>query len=119
MGKIRHWKEHFKPDAEFQWSRRGKFNGKPIEPGTKVPDGIPVNKLRRLWESKWIQLYKAEEETPEPEKKTTLTVDFSKPKVGDLGGGWWEITPVGGEPQKVQGREALDTLLESLKSTEE
>lgn len=82
--RLRHWKQRYNKNAKFIWSRDVVYSGQEFEAGDVIPDGLvtPI-KLRRLWESRWIQLAdfdapdvftgnvakdeKVEEESPEDE----------------------------------------------------
>lgn len=137
IGKLRHWKQRFKPNAAFVWRRRCLFQGKMTEIGMPIPDVLVKlpTKLRRFWESRVIEL--AEFDAPnvatgvveKPEKVVYqegqhIPVDGLGPNVTihKAKGSWFAIT-VGDKVHKVNGQknldEAIDTLREHAKAAEE
>ena len=61
--KLRHWKQQFDKDAKFIWRRSTFWKGKKVKIGDEIPEDLHSNKakLRRFWESGWIELAKFEE----------------------------------------------------------
>ena len=81
--RLRHWKQKYDKNAKFIWSRDVVYSGQDFVAGDIIPDGlVSPTKLRRLWESKWIQL-----------------ADFDAPDV---------LTGTVGEYQKVEETEPED-----------
>ena len=62
---LRHWKQQFDPSAVFIWRRATVWEGESFEPGDLIPEKICQqmgrNKLRRFWESSWIELAEFDE----------------------------------------------------------
>lgn len=56
--RIRHWKEQFSLNASYVWSKSTLCNGKLTVVGAIIPKKLSDNKikLRRLWDSRFIQL---------------------------------------------------------------
>lgn len=56
--RLRHWKQHYRPDAEFIWSKCILWGGVLTEPGKRIPEDLAKNrnKVRRLWDSRFIEL---------------------------------------------------------------
>lgn len=54
--RIRHWKEVFAADGRYVWSKAVVVNGQRVQPGSPVDKtGLPQGRLRRMWESGWVQ----------------------------------------------------------------
>ena len=66
--KIRHWKQRFDPNAALICRRLMVWDGVSYEPGDVIPEGLAANKakLRRFWESQWIELAPPPEEPADP-----------------------------------------------------
>lgn len=64
IGKLRHWKQRFEPDAAFIWRRDMQYGSEAFKAGDLIPQALFENKykLRLFWESKTIEL--ARFETP-------------------------------------------------------
>lgn len=58
--RLRHWKQKFRPGAEFVWAKCLLFGGALTVPGRKIPKKLSANrnKVRRFWDSGAIQLAK-------------------------------------------------------------
>ena len=122
--KLRHWKQRYNPNASFIWRRKVTWNGKPCIPGGSIPDGLAADKskLRRLWESQWIEL--AEFEAPNVQTgqvETNGGTGTALPAgvvVEGIGGPWHIVRLPDGTETKVRGKEALRDLLSRLKTSD-
>ena len=56
--RMRHWKQRFDKGADFTWRRNTVYAGEQYYAGDRIPQDLKdkPTKLRRFWESKWIQL---------------------------------------------------------------
>ena len=112
--KLRHWKQRYDPNAAFVFRRRVVWNGATHEPGDPIPEELAANrtKLRRFWESGWIEL--AEFEAPDV---ATGQVSLELPDGITMTqrGPWFTITLADGSVHKAQGAEARDELLAQLR----
>ena len=61
--KVRHWKQQYDKNAAFIFRRQLAYDDKTYEPGDEIPVALFENKtkLRRFWESKFIELWHFEE----------------------------------------------------------
>ena len=111
------------------------WGGKTYRPGDRIPEELAANKakLRRFWESGWIELAEfterdvasgqpvAESESPDARPDTTeidAALEGGVPagvNVERCGGGWCSVTYPNGRVVRVQGKSGLDELLGSLK----
>ena len=111
--KFRHWKQRYDPNASFICRRRLQWGGLKYEPGDPTPDGLAANKgkLRRFWESGWIEL--AEFEAP---NVATGQVERDLPPGATLEqrGSWYVVTLADGTERKAQGLGAYDELLAEI-----
>ena len=120
--KLRHWKQRFAADAVFVCRRRMEWGGETYEPGDRIPEELAVHKakLRRFWESGWIEL--AEFDAP------NVATGQVEPAVGDESesspaapndvrverhGAWYVVTTAEGE-HRVRGKADLEALLADL-----
>ena len=100
--KLRHWKQQYDKNACFVWRRDVHWDADTdFKKGEPVPDGLinPV-KLRRFWESQWIELLEFEEVNvvtgrpePVPEPEQPNTAPDPEPVV---------IEPVNTDPVEVE-----------------
>lgn len=146
---LRHWKQRFDPKARFVWRKDTDWGEQHFGAGTVIPDEIIEEmgraKLRRFWESHFIELAEFDEpdvmtgivppstevEVPiEPSATVEIPVegadgasstDRELPDgvtVENSGGGWYTVTIDGGEPERVRGHDALEALLDGLETAE-
>lgn len=116
--KLRHWKQRFNENAAFIWRRSCTFGEVKVKAGDLVDVKLVGRvKIRRLWESHWIELAEFEEVnvmTGRPPEKPIEThgledvVDVQK-----HGGSWYTIT-YGDRVVKVRGKAKLDEALQEL-----
>ena len=120
--KLRHWKQRFDPNAAFVCRRLMQWGGETYEPGDRIPEELAANKakLRRFWESGWIEL--AEFDAP------NVATGQVEPAVGDESelspapndarverhGAWYVVTTAEGEQHRVRGKADLEALLGDL-----
>ena len=111
--KLRHWKQRYSPNAAFICRRRMTWSGRVYEPGDPIPQELSNNKgkLRRFWESRWIEL--AEFSGDSPDDITTGSFQPSLPAgaVLEQRGSWFIVTLPDGTLHKAQGRGAYHELL--------
>lgn len=75
--RLRHWKQQFDKNAHFIWRKNVTYGTTIFVAGQRVPDGlIPTAKLRRFWESRFIELA----EFKEPKNVLTGQVEPDAPK---------------------------------------
>lgn len=116
MSKVRHWKQHWDPDAAFVFAKRRKLGVAGIEyvnPGDDVTPEIRAElgpkadyRLRQWWEAKFIELkdweapevMRAERRGQSPEELSTV-----RPKPEPTGKGWYVVRSPEGEFVKVRG----------------
>ena len=105
--KLRHWRQRFNPNVDFIWRRRTPFGNQLYEPGDPIPKLLQENKakLRRFWESQWIELAEFEDKdvSTGQAKQPSLPPGVS---VAKAGGHWYVVTTPKGE-KKVNGYRAL------------
>jgi len=60
---LRHWKQRFDPNAAFVWRKNVIWAGEQMEAGMEIPEELAANrtKLKRFWESGYIELAEFEE----------------------------------------------------------
>ena len=112
--KLRHWKQRFNPNVDFIWRRRVVFGNETYEPGEPIPKLLQENKakLRRFWESHWIELAEFE-----PRDVSTGQVGHDLPPgvtVAKGKGNWYIVTTSEGET-KVNGEKRLAAMLDELR----
>ena len=120
--KLRHWKQRFDPSAAFVCRRLMQWGGKTYEPGDRIPEELAANKakLRRFWESGWIEL--------DGFDAPNVVTGQVEPAVGDESelppaapndvrverhGAWYVVTTAEGE-RRVRGKAGLEALLADL-----
>ena len=54
--RLRHWRQHYRETARFVWRRSLLWGGKNTVIGDPVPADIRKDKLKRLWDSGYIEL---------------------------------------------------------------
>ena len=67
VGKFRHWKQRFNPDAGFVWRKAVEWKaGEKVGPGSLIPEELLKNrgKLRTFWEAGYIELAKFDPDQP-------------------------------------------------------
>lgn len=120
--KLRHWKQRFNRNAEFVFRRKVTWGNRVYEPGDPIPKELQASptKLRRFWESRTVEL--AEFEDPDVatgQKPAMATLDeMDLPEgvsVVSSKGSWFIVTTPLGDEMKVNGRKALNSLLEELR----
>lgn len=118
--RLRHWKQRFNRDAKFVWRVRTVYAGREYWPGDTIPKDLEdrPTKLRRFWESRRIEL--AEFEAPDvatgqAERVRSLGLDLPEGVTVVRGkGSWFVVTAPDGHERRVNGRKALDKLLDEL-----
>lgn len=103
--KLRHWKQQFDQDARFLWRRDVHWDeDTDFKRGDLVPDGlINRTKLRRFWESGWIELL----DFSEP---TNVLTGSTEPVI--------EPGPVSSNETTLSGRETSPDAEESSESSD-
>ena len=98
MRKTRHWRETFNPAMDFVFRKR--LSG--FVPGDSIPEGMPINKRRWLWKSRYIceRRFCEDENVPKPEIQ-----------VERKDRGWITVTMPSGERKSLRGEAALEEFL--------
>jgi hypothetical protein len=144
--KLRHWKQRFDKNARFVWRRDVLWGAHQCRTGEPIPEWILKEmgrtKLRRLWESRRIELAEFEDAdawpqgpppdaAPPPESPSAAAADASLPEavtevpdplalpagvtLTKNGGGWYTLgTDIG--DVKIQGKAKLVAALEELRA---
>ncbi len=104
--KVRHWKQRWNPDADFIFRRVIKWGGKIFRPGDAIPTDLKRNrgKLRRLWDSQFIELANWPAK-PLPPKKAAITL---------VKASWHTITLPDGSTRRVNGKLKAQAMLAEL-----
>ena len=118
LRKLRHWKQRYNPHAAFIWRRRVNWQGKPCTPGEVIPDELAANKakLRRFWESQWIELAQFDAPDVQTGQMETNGALPDGVTVEKMGGSWYVVRLPDGTEKKVQGKRAVEDLLSQLKT---
>lgn len=127
MAKMRHWKQHWDPEAPLVFSKRMKLGvcGKEyVEPGDPVTPEImealgPKAKfrLKMWWQAGRVEL--ADWTSPEDAKRERTQTDprllaVTKPAPEPTGRGWYAVRTPEGELRKVRGQKAAQQMLDEL-----
>ena len=118
--KLRHWKQRFDPNVDFIWRRRTTFGDETYEPGDPIPKMLHEMKakLRRFWESHWIELAEFEEKDVATGQVDLLRDVPPGVTVVKAGGNWFAVTTSDGETTKVNGWRRLQELLNELRGSD-
>ena len=83
VGKFRHWKQRFNPDAGFIWRKAIIWDGEQTVPGSLCPESLTSNrgKLRSLWDAGWIELAKFDPEQPTKQDPLAHKVEIEAAKI--------------------------------------
>lgn len=112
--KVRHWKQHFDPDADLVFRKRLALgfttaDGERIDvvqPGDPVTDEMKAafgkHRFKVWWRGGFIEL------APEP---ITEAVDEVPPTVEETGKGWYTVRYPDGTSKRVRGKKAVEALL--------
>ena len=97
MAKMRNWKQHFHPHAEFVFRKRMKLNGQIINRGDKVtPEMIAQmgsHRLKVWWEAHAIEL-----------APVVKDAEPSTDGLEHVGGGWYDVILPDGSLERVHGK---------------
>jgi hypothetical protein len=88
VGKYRHWKQRFQRDAVFIWRKNVRWprDGEllPFAAGSVIPawvmESMGPAKLRRMWESHFVELYQVDGSAPEGSQVVLNPPSGPKPK---------------------------------------
>ncbi len=118
---LRHWRQQYDPNAEFVWRRPSVFMGVCYKPGEKIPAELQKNKtkLKRFWESKWIELALFDEKTGiVKEFDLDLPEGIEVPddvQVEQANGSWFSVSAAGNDtPLKLNGKKAVVDFIVNL-----
>lgn len=129
---LRHWKQRFDRNARMVWRKRTTWSQElQFEAGEEIPPEIIKQigpaKLRRFWESHFIELQGFEDpdvgtgqvaEVPTPEPVQTTSGEFEVPEGVTVkgAGGWYTVSDDGdGDPIRVRGKDQLQELLQTIR----
>ena len=117
---LRHWKQQYDKNAKFVWRRGGVYAGVPHEIGDDIPETLFKNKtkLRRFWDSGWIELAEFEDAGLIPRNELDLDLPQGIEIPDDVqvtkgNGSWFHVT-VDGKDGKFNGKKALADFIVTL-----
>ena len=128
---LRHWKQRFDKGARMRWRRQTTWSQElQFEAGEEIPPEIikqmGATKLRRFWESHFIELYEFEDPdvgtgqvapVPTPDPVQTTSDEFDLPEGVTVSGpaaGWYTISD-GEVSCKARGKEKVLHVLETIR----
>jgi hypothetical protein len=103
--RVRHWKQHFDPRADYVFLKAMKLGEGEVRPGDPLTQElrdahVSDVRLKFWWKARVVGLAEFYE------------APVSEPRVVRRGGGWYEVTMPGEtEPRTVRGSAALEQLL--------
>ena len=104
MSKLRHWKEHWNPNADLMFLKPLLIEGEQKKRGDPVTqeirDKLGINRLRRWWDAGYLAL----SDTPAPAEDDS--------PVRPCGRGWFEVSFPDGSVKKVRKGELKAILLD-------
>ncbi len=128
---LRHWKQRFDKGARMRWRRQTTWSQElQFEAGDEIPPEIikqmGATKLRRFWESHFIELYEFEDPdvatgqvapVPTPDPVQTTSGEFEVPEgvTVERAGGWYTVSEKDGASIRVQGKGKVLHVLETIR----
>jgi len=116
MSKLRHWKERYDPERDLFFLKRLRMGDGYVFPGDPVTEEmrekLGPHRLKTWWKGGTI----AHEVPAGAMHRVAEQKEGTYPKVLKSNTSWFTVEVSEGDVRKVNGRKALDELLESLKN---